>query len=78
VDWANAILIANPNCEVIVVEKYIPCNIGDFFSLNLNKHYNYIVLSNILQVHSCGGSPEKPHGQGFILVMNINLADKLN
>ncbi|WMM26538.1 methyltransferase [Tissierella sp. MB52-C2] len=26
---ANAILMANPNCEVTVVDKSIPCNIGE-------------------------------------------------
>lgn len=62
---SNAILKNNLNCEITVVDKSIPCAVGeefkklnevsnikfiegDFFSLELNAHYDYIILSNIL------------------------------
>jgi 2-polyprenyl-3-methyl-5-hydroxy-6-metoxy-1,4-benzoquinol methylase len=62
---ATAISQQNPDCEITIVDKCIPCNIGeefkefnqvnniifikeDLFLLNLNKCYDFIILSNIL------------------------------
>lgn len=72
---ANAILKYNSNCELTVVDKGIPCAVGeefkrlnevsninfiegDFFSLELNEKFDYIILSNVLHDFSDIGCNE--------------------